>query len=231
MSVLSDEIQFFNQLAREWWDLDGPQAMLHQLNPLRLRWITRYINLKGLNVLDVGCGGGILAESLARQGAVVTGLDLAEDLISMARHHAKVQNLTIQYHCADLMLFARQHEAQFDAVMCLEMLEHVEDFASILISISKVLKPGGKLFIATLDRTLRSFFEAIVGAEYVLKLVPPGTHHHSQFIRPDELCEAMRNTELEPLYIEGLRYHPLLKKFSLVPQPQTNYWLVGEKSL
>lgn len=227
----AEEIRFFNNLARDWWDLEGPQAMLHKINPLRVKWISRYVELKGLKVLDVGCGAGILSEALAQQGAQVTGIDLGEELIEVARHHAKESHVAIDYKCMNIEAFAKEHEQAFDCVTCLEMLEHVENFEAILLQISKVLKQGGKLFVSTLDRTPRSFLEAIVAAEYVLKLVPAGTHHYNQFIRPDELCAALRGCLLEPINIEGLRYHPLVKSFSIVPQPQTNYLVVAEKKI
>lgn len=230
MSISQDEIRFFNSLAREWWDLSGPQAMLHQINPLRVKWISRYVNLKGLKVLDVGCGAGILSEALAEKGASVTGIDLGEELIAVAKDHAEQSGLKIDYHCTPIETFAAKHESKFDGVTCLEMLEHVENFESILKEIARVLKPGGAVFLSTLDRTPRSFIEAIVGAEYLLKLVPKGTHHHNQFIRPDELCAAMRRCGLQPQNIEGLKYHPFLKTFSLHPKPQTNYWLFGNKA-
>jgi len=222
----AEELHFFNKLAKDWWDPEGPQAMLHKINPLRVRWMSRSVDLKGLKVLDVGCGAGILSEALAEQGADVTGIDLGESLIQVAQSRGK----NVKYQCVSIADFAKKHTAQFDCVACLEMLEHVEDFAAILQEISKVLKPGGFVFLSTLDRTPRSFVEAIVGAEYLLKLVPKGTHHYDQFIRPDELCEGMRNAGLEPHSMTGLRYHPLLKTFSLVPKPQTNYWVVGQKS-
>lgn len=229
MSILQDEIHFFNSLADEWWNLDGPQVMLHRLNPLRVKWISRYVQLKGLKVLDVGCGAGILTESLAEKGAQVTGIDLGEALITVAQNHAEASGLAIDYQYIPLATFALEHQNMFDCVTCLEMLEHVDDFAAVLQQISLVLKPGGRVFVATIDRTPRSFIEAILGAEYVLKLIPNGTHHYQQFIRPDELCRAMRNVGLNPIAIEGMKYHPVLKTFSLVPKPQTNYWVVGEK--
>ncbi len=230
MSQSKAEIAFFNNLAQEWWNLEGPQAMLHQINPLRVRWMERYVPLKGLKILDVGCGAGILAEALAKAGAAVTGIDLGTDLIKVAQDHAKKQGLSLNYRCMSVAEFAKENPAKFAAVACLEMLEHVEDFEAILVEIAKMLKPGGQVFLSTLNRNPRSFIEAIVGAEYLLKLIPKGTHHYNQFIRPDELCAAMRRCRLEPKKIAGLRYHPILKKFALVSKPQTNYWLVGEKS-
>ncbi len=229
MSQLEAEIRFFDSLAEEWWSLSGPQAMLHQINPLRVLWMSRHIDLKGQRVLDVGCGAGILSEALALKGAHITGIDLGENLIQVAKTHAEASNLQIDYQCRAVDAFAAEHPLQFDVVACLEMLEHVDDFEAILNAIAAVLKPGGKVFLSTLDRTPRSFVEAILGAEYLLKLIPKGTHHYTQFIRPDELCRAMRKAGLEPLVMDGLRYHPLSKTFSLTPKPQTNYWVVGQK--
>ena len=221
----AEELHFFNKLAKDWWDPEGPQAMLHKINPLRVRWMSRSVNLQGLKVLDVGCGAGILSEALAERGADVTGIDLGEELIQVAQSRDK----GVKYQCIAIADFAKKNALQFDCVACLEMLEHVEDFAAILQEISKVLKPRGFVFLSTLDRTPRSFIEAIVGAEYLLKLVPKGTHHYAQFIRPDELCEAMRNAHLQPEIMTGLHYHPVLKTFSLTPKLKTNYWVMGQK--
>ena len=229
MSSQSAEISFFNQLAEEWWDINGPQAMLHKINPLRLRWISQNIQLKGLKVLDVGCGAGLLSEGLAKLGAEVSGLDLATDLIKVASEHAEQSNLKIDYHCQDLKDFSQNHIETFDAIFCLEMLEHVDDFDRIIAQMSSTLKPGGKLFLSTIDRTARSFIELIVGAEYVLKLLPRGTHHYQKFIRPEELCASLRHHNLKPIELKGLRYNPLLKTFSLTPKPAANYMVLAEK--
>lgn len=218
-----EEVSFFNALAHEWWDINGPQAMLHRINPLRLRWIAQQQDIRGLKVLDVGCGGGILSEGLVQMGAEVTGLDLAPDLIEVAKAHAAEAGLEIAYHCADLADFAKDHQAQFDSVFCLEMLEHVEDYAVIIAQIASVLKPGGRVFVSTIDRTPRAFLELIVGAEYVLSWVPRGTHHYTQFIRPDELCATLRTHGFTPEHLMGLAYHPLTKSFSLSPKLQPNY--------
>ena len=229
MSSSAAEIAFFNQLAAEWWDVNGPQAMLHKINPLRLRWISQNIQLKNLNVLDVGCGAGLLSEGLAKLGATVSGLDLGADLIQVASEHAKQNDLKIDYHCQDLKDFSQNHAETFDAVFCLEMLEHVDDFDSIIAQISQVLKPGGKLFLSTIDRSARSFMELIVAAEYVLKMIPRGTHHYQKFIRPEELSQSLRQQGLTPLEMHGLRYNPLLKTFSLTVKPASNYMLLAEK--
>ncbi len=225
-----NEIEFFNALAHEWWDINGPQAMLHKINPIRIRWMGRHVNLANLKVLDVGCGAGLLSEALATKNAKVTGIDLGDELIAVAKRHAEESNLAVDYHCVSLDDFAKDHNEVFDCVTCLEMLEHVEDYATVIQNIAQVLKPGGKVFFSTLDRNPKAFVEAIVGAEYVLNLVPRGTHHYQQFIRPDELTCVMRVHCLEPKSLEGLKYHPLLKTFSLGPKLQTNYWVVGEKN-
>lgn len=230
MSHSDNEIRFFNSLAQDWWSLSGPQAMLHKINPLRVRWMARHLDLKDQKILDLGCGAGILAEALAEKGAMVTGADLGETLIEVAKEHAAKSGLTIDYQCIGIETFANLYPETFDAVACLEMLEHVDDFEAILKAIARVLKPGGRVFLSTLNRTPRAFVEAIVGAEYLLKLIPKGTHHYAQFIKPDELCGAMRRCGLEPQSLEGLKYSPLSKTFSLRPEPATNYWIAGCKS-
>jgi 2-polyprenyl-6-hydroxyphenyl methylase/3-demethylubiquinone-9 3-methyltransferase len=230
MSSNAAEIAFFNQLAEEWWDPKGPQASLHQINPLRLRWIGQSLALHNLQVLDVGCGAGLLSEGLAQMGAHVTGLDLAPDLIRVAQAHAQQNQLHIDYHCEDLQTFSTRHPQHFDAICCLEMLEHVDDFDSIIAQMSHCLKPGGKIFLSTLDRSPRAFVEAIIGAEYLLNLVPRGTHHYNQFIRPEELCASLRQHQLKPIEMRGLRYNPILKTFSLIPKPSTNYMVLAERA-
>ncbi len=223
------EIHFFNQLAAEWWDVKGPQATLHQINPLRLRWISQSMDLKTKKVLDVGCGAGLLSEGLAKLGAEVSGLDLAADLIEVATQHAAESQLNIAYHCQDLKIFSATHQDTFDAIFCLEMLEHVDDFDAIITQMSTCLKPGGKLFLSTIDRSPRSFMELIVGAEYLLKMVPRGTHHYAKFIRPEELCESLRRHDLKPIEMRGLHYNPLLKTFSLKPKLASNYMVLAER--
>ncbi len=224
------EIAFFNQLANEWWDLNGPQAILHQINPLRLRWISQNIQLKNLKVLDVGCGAGLLSEGLAQLGAEVSGLDLADDLIKVARNHAEKSHLKIDYYCQDLKEFSLTHLEKFDAIFCLEMLEHVDDFDQIIEQMSRALKPGGKIFLSTIDRNPRSFVELIIGAEYLLNMVPRGTHHYQKFIRPEELCKSLRQHHLTPIEMQGMHYHPLLKTFSLKAKLASNYMILAEKT-
>ncbi len=229
MSSSAAEIHFFNQLAQEWWDPNGPQATLHKINPLRLRWISQSLPLKGLKVLDVGCGAGLLSEGLARLGAEVTGLDLGSELIDVAQAHAKQSELNIHYVCEDLQNFSAAHAQAFDAICCLEMLEHVDDYQAIIAQMSQCLKPGGKLFLSTIDRSPRSFMELIIGAEYLTKMVPRGTHHYNKFIRPEELCHALRQHQLNPIEMRGLRYNPILKTFSLTAKPASNYMVLAER--
>lgn len=231
MSANPTEIAFFNELAQEWWDPNGPQATLHKINPLRLRWISQSLALKNLQVLDVGCGAGLLSEGLAKLGAQVSGLDLAADLINVAQKHASESKLDILYYCEDLQQFSQTHAQHFDAICCLEMLEHVDDFDAIIAQMSSCLKPGGKIFLSTIDRSPRSFIELIVGAEYILKMVPRGTHHYAKFIRPEELCASLRKNHLKPIEMRGLRYNLALKTFSLTSKPASNYMVLAERLL
>lgn len=225
----TEELSFFNKLAEEWWNPNGPQAMLHKINPLRLRWISQNLQVKGLKILDVGCGAGLLTEGLAKMGAEMSGLDLAPKLIQIAREHAQTQNLNIQYHEKRIEDFAATHPAAFDAICCLEMLEHVEDYNKIIQAIASLLKPGGMVFLSTIDRSPKAFLELILGAEYLLKMIPRGTHHYSQFIRPSELTHCLRQNDLSPISLLGLSYHFLSKSFSLNTTLKPNYWLIAKK--
>ncbi len=251
---MNDEIPFFNALAAEWWNPSGPQAMLHKVNPLRLRWIAQHGSLKGKKVLDVGCGAGLLSEGLANMGAEVTGIDLGEDLIRVAQDHAKAAGLEIDYICQPLASFGEEAaEVQiasyagrrpsmseqaafqalprqnFDAICCLEMLEHVDDFDAIIKEIAKRVKPNGYVFLSTIDRSPKAFLQVILAAEYLLKMIPRGTHHYAKLIRPEELTASLRKYGLTPISLSGLKYQPLLKTFSLSPKPKPNYWIVAQK--
>lgn len=222
---MNEEIKKFNILAQNWWDPQGPLKPLHALNPLRLQFIQDQIDLKGKRVLDVGCGGGILTESLAKAGALASGLDLAPDVLDIAREHAKTQNLTIDYHCMAVEEFAQKHSEQFDIITCMEMLEHVPDPTLIIQSCKQLLKPGGILFLSTLNRNLKSFLLAIIGAEYVLNLVPKGTHEYAKFITPSELSRLLREQSFEVEKIQGLSYNPLNQTFKLSTDCDVNYLL------
>jgi 2-polyprenyl-6-hydroxyphenyl methylase/3-demethylubiquinone-9 3-methyltransferase len=221
-NIDSQEIQKFSQ--GHWWDLHDPTyAMLHQLNPTRLQFIEDHVSLQGQRVVDLGCGGGILTEALAKAGAHASGIDLNEEALAQAKTHATEHHLSIHYQAIPIEQFAEQHPAAFDAVTCMEMLEHVPDPESIIAAASHLVKPGGWVFFSTINRSLRAYLEAIIGAEYVLKLLPKGTHDYQKFIKPSELCNAARRHALELVALNGLNYHFTNKTFSLSPTPQTNY--------
>ena len=207
-----------------WWDeAQGPYAMLHRLNPIRLKFIETHVTLKNKKVADLGCGGGILTEALAKIGAQVTGLDLNETALMQAKTHAQAHQLTIDYYQEPIEVFANQHIAQFDVATCMEMLEHVPDPESIIAAAAALLKPGGYAFFSTINRSLRSYFEAILGAEYCLKLLPKGTHDYQKFIKPSELYEAAKKHQLTLVALNGLEYQLANKHFVLSKKPTTNY--------
>ncbi|WP_088328669.1 bifunctional 2-polyprenyl-6-hydroxyphenol methylase/3-demethylubiquinol 3-O-methyltransferase UbiG [Lacimicrobium sp. SS2-24] len=209
-NVDQQEIDKFSALASRWWDRDGEFKPLHQINPLRLDYISQ--NSHGLfekRVLDVGCGGGILAESMAQQGAKVTGIDMAQDALEVARLHGLESGVEVTYQLCTVEDFAAQQPAQFDVVTCMEMLEHVPDPESVVKACAKLVKPGGQVFFSTLNRNIKSYLMAIIGAEYVLNLVPKGTHQHSKFIRPSELIGWLDDTALLCRDIQGLHLNPL----------------------
>jgi 2-polyprenyl-6-hydroxyphenyl methylase/3-demethylubiquinone-9 3-methyltransferase len=203
--------------------------MLHRINAPRLQFITDTVNLQHLQVLDVGCGGGILTESLAKYGAKVTGIDLAEALIRVAKQHAAANGLNIDYACVSAEDFALAHAAEFDVITCMEMLEHVPDPISVIKAMAEMLKPKGYLFLSTIDRSLMSFAKVIIAAEYLLRWLPRGTHHYSQFIRPEELSGVVREAGITPLELKHFSYHPLFNTFDLRPGPGANYLFFGQK--
>ncbi len=224
------ELEFFGSQAHNWWSThEGAAALLHQINPVRLRFITQLVHLKNLKILDVGCGGGILTEAMAKLGGEVTGLDLAEPLIKVAIEHAAAEKLKIQYHNTAVEVFAEQAEEAYDVITCMEMLEHVPDPKSIINAMSKMLKPKGFIFLSTIDRSLKSFLKVIIGAEYLARMLPRGTHHYQQFIRPAELTEILRASAIEPIKFGGLKFNPLTKTFSLINIPAENYLIAGQK--
>ncbi|GGD53088.1 bifunctional 2-polyprenyl-6-hydroxyphenol methylase/3-demethylubiquinol 3-O-methyltransferase UbiG [Lacimicrobium alkaliphilum] len=215
-NVDQQEIDKFSALASRWWDLDGEFKPLHQINPLRLDFIS--LHSQGLfakKALDVGCGGGILAESMAAQGAQVTGIDMAKDAIDVARLHGLETGVKVDYQLSTVEDFADKFAGQFDLVSCMEMLEHVPDPQSVVNACARLVKPGGQIFFSTLNRNIKSYLMAIVGAEYLLNLVPKGTHQHSKFIRPSELMSWLDNTDLLCRHIEGLHLNPLTGDYYL----------------
>lgn len=226
------ELSKFSALAHRWWDLDGEFAPLHQINPLRLDWIDSISPLAGQHVLDVGCGGGILAEAMARKGAEVLGIDLAEKSLKVAQLHAlEAQVPGIGYRQVAAEALAEEMPDTFDVVTCMEMLEHVPDPASIVRACATLAKPGGWLFFSTINRNPKSFLLAIVGAEYLLNLVPRGTHEYARLLRPSELGQFCRAAGLELQHSRGLEYNPITRRFRLSPDTSVNYMIAARKPL
>ncbi|SJN56817.1 bifunctional 2-polyprenyl-6-hydroxyphenol methylase/3-demethylubiquinol 3-O-methyltransferase UbiG [Vibrio ruber] len=218
------EIQKFEHMASRWWDLEGEFKPLHQINPLRLDYVLQQSNgLFGKQVLDVGCGGGILAESMAREGATVTGLDMGKEPLEVARRHALENHLQIDYVQRTIEEHVQSHPATYDVVTCMEMLEHVPEPQSIIQSCARLVKPGGHVFFSTLNRNLKSYLFAIVGAEKLLKIVPDGTHDHEKFIRPSELFRMIDQTQLQGRGITGLHYNPVTQTYRLGHRVDVNY--------
>ncbi|WP_313304391.1 bifunctional 2-polyprenyl-6-hydroxyphenol methylase/3-demethylubiquinol 3-O-methyltransferase UbiG [Stutzerimonas balearica] len=217
------EIAKFEALAHRWWDRESEFKPLHEINPLRVNWIDERATLAGKKVLDVGCGGGILSESMARRGAQVTGIDMGEAPLSVARLHQLESELDIDYRQITAEALAAEQPGQYDAVTCLEMLEHVPDPASVIRACHALVKPGGQVFFSTINRNPKAYALAIVGAEYLLQLLPRGTHDYRKFIRPSELGAWCRETGLAMNDIVGLTYNPLTKQYKLTDDADVNY--------
>ena len=217
------ELDKFGALANRWWDADGPQKPLHALNPVRLDYVRHRAQLDGATVLDVGCGGGLLSEAMARLGAKVTAIDLAEDLVKVATLHSLESGVQVDYRVQSVEALAAERPGSFDVVTCMEMLEHVPDPAAILQACATLLKPGGHLFVSTLNRTPAAFALAIVGAEYVARLLPRGTHQYASFIRPSELGGWLRAADLQLDDVSGLMYEPWRNGARLIPRTDVNY--------
>lgn len=217
------EIDRFEQLAERWWDPEGELKSLHDINPLRLDYIERAAPLAGQRVLDVGCGGGLLAEGMAARGAEVTGIDLAGSALAIATLHLKESGLSVSYVQSSAEDFAARHAGVFDVVTCLEMLEHVPDPASVIRACATLVKPGGDVFFSTLSRTPKAWLYAIVGAEYVLRLLPRGTHDYLRFIKPSELAASARKAGLDITSATGIHYGPLTRRYWLGPGLDVNY--------
>lgn len=222
-NVDAAEVAKFDALASRWWDPGSEFRPLHEINPLRLDWIRQHVDLDGCQALDVGCGGGILTESMAAAGAIVTGIDMAEGSLAVARLHQIESGADVEYQQATAEELAAKQAGQFDVVTCLEMLEHVPSPPQVIASVTELVKPGGHVFFSTINRNPKSFLFAIVGAEYVLKLLPAGTHEYQKFIRPSELESWARAASLELQSSIGLHYNPLTREYSLGPNVDVNY--------
>lgn len=213
----------FDRLAARWWDPDGESRPLHDLNPVRFGYVAERAALKGARALDVGCGGGILSEALARAGAEVTAIDLAPAVLDVARLHLHESGLSVDYREVSVEALAEASPGTFDVVTCMEMLEHVPDPASVIAACATLLKPGGRLFLSTLNRTPLAFGAAILGAEYALRLLPRGTHHYEQFLRPSEIAAVLRRCGLELDDLSGIAYNPLTRHAWLTRSVAVNY--------
>ena len=226
------ELAKFSELAHKWWDPESEFRPLHQINPLRLDWIDQFAAIRGKNVVDVGCGGGILAESMARRGAHVLGVDLADKPLKVAQLHAMEGGVAnLDYRSVSAEDLAAEQPGAFDVVTCMEMLEHVPDPASVVRACTAMAKPGGWVFFSTLNRNPKSYLFAIVGAEYILKLLPKGTHEFSRFIRPAELARWTREAGLDLQQFKGLEYNPLTRRYWLSGDPSVNYMIACRKPL
>ena len=229
-NVNAEEISRFEKLAARWWDPDGESRPLHDLNPVRAAYVAGRANLRGAKVADIGCGGGLLSEALARAGANVTAIDLGEKLIEIAKLHLFESNVKVDYRVQSSTELAEAEPASFDVVCCMELIEHVPDPAELVRDLAAMLKPGGQLFLSTLNRTPAAFGAAIVGAEYLMRLLPRGTHHYAQFLKPSEVATMLRRFDLELEDIKGLAYNPLTRNASLSSNTAVNYVLAARKA-
>ena len=223
INVDAAEIARFQSAASRWWDPEGDMRPLHELNPVRLAYVERSGTLRGRTVLDVGCGGGLLSEAMAVSGATVTGLDQASDLLDVARLHALESGVPVDYRLETAEAHAESHAGRYDVVTCMEMLEHVPDPASVVAALAVLVRPGGHVFVSTINRNPRAWLQAVVAAEYVLRLLPRGTHAYDKFIRPSELASWARDCGLEMVDIAGLEYDPFARSARLSSDARVNY--------
>jgi 2-polyprenyl-6-hydroxyphenyl methylase/3-demethylubiquinone-9 3-methyltransferase len=230
-NVDQQELDKFSQIAHKWWDKDSEFKPLHEINPLRLGYIDSYAELAGKTVLDVGCGGGILAESMAAKGATVTGIDLAKKSLKIAQLHSLESGVPVNYRCVPVEELAAEAPASFDAVTCMEMLEHVPSPQSIVNSCAALVKPGGWVFFSTLNRNAKAYLLAILGAEYLLGWLPRGTHEYGRFIKPSELARMMREAGLELVDVSGLEYQPLTREYQVGSDTDVNYMVACRRPL
>ncbi len=228
-NVDPSEVNKFDELAKSWWDPHSEFKPLHDINPLRLAYITERAALEGARVLDVGCGGGILTEALAAKGAIATGIDMAEKPLGVAKLHKHESNLDIEYLQTTVEDYADKHPGEFDVVTCLEMLEHVPEPASVIDACKRLLKPGGQLFLSTINRNPKAYGLMVLGAEYILKMLPRGTHDYEKFIKPSELAGWLRQSGLSLQDISGMTYNPLTQKYKLGRDTDVNYLVHATK--
>ena len=225
-----NELDKFSQLAHRWWDPNSEFKPLHAINPLRLKWIDQHAGLAGKKILDIGCGGGILSESMAQRGAEVTGIDLSEKALGVARLHLLESGNRVDYRNISAEALAEQTPGTFDIVTCMEMLEHVPSPASIISACSALVKPGGHVFFSTLNRNPKAYLFAVVGAEYILNMLPKGTHDYAKFIKPSELSRWAKSVDLEPDELIGMTYNPFTQRYSLGRNTDVNYLLHTQKT-
>jgi 2-polyprenyl-6-hydroxyphenyl methylase/3-demethylubiquinone-9 3-methyltransferase len=219
----------FDAHAAQWWDAAGPLRTLHEINPVRLAWLAQHVRLAGARVVDVGCGGGVLSEGLARAGAVVTGIDLAADALAAARRHAAEQGLAIDYRHVSVTDLAAEAAGAFDVVTCLELIEHVPDPAELVRACAELARPNGWVFFSTLNRTPAAYAQAVLAGEYLLRLLPRGTHDYARFLRPSELAALCRSSGLQVVDLRGLGYNPLTRRAGLRAQVDVNYLLAARR--
>ncbi len=231
LNVDPAELEKFGDLAHRWWDPNSEFKPLHDINPLRLDWIDSHVGLAGKRILDVGCGGGLLSEGMALRGADVTGIDLSDKPLAIAKLHLLESGQKVDYRKISVETLAAEMPDTFDAVTCLEMLEHVPNPSSVIASCARLVKPGGQIFFSTLNRNPKSYLFAVIGAEYVLKMLPKGTHDYAKFIRPSELARWSKMAQLEPAELIGMSYNPITKQYSLGKDTSVNYLMRVTRNL
>lgn len=224
------ELDKFSTIAHKWWDKNSEFKPLHEINPLRLSYIDQSVSLQGKRVLDVGCGGGILSESMAKKGAIVTGIDLGEKALNVAKLHSLESGVAVDYQCISAEALAERAPASFDVVTCLEMLEHVPDPASVIQACATLVKPGGYVFFSTIHRNPKAYLFAVIGAEYVLRMLPRGTHDYTKFIKPSELAAWLRQAGLTLQDQVGLQYNPITQQYRLGSDVSVNYMVRAQKA-
>ena len=229
MNLDKKEISNFDEHAHEWWNKRGPYKLIHNLTPLRMEYITNQITLEDMEILDIGCGGGILAEELSKKGANVTGIDASEKTIEIAKQHSQENDLKINYECSTLEDHLKKSKKKYDSIICFELIEHVPDQLKLINDISRVSKKGSKLFLSTINRNIVSFLFAKVIAEYILKIVPQGTHQYEKFIKPSELNKILEKSNYKTIDIKGVKLNPIDFTFSFSSITKINYFMTSTK--